>query len=46
MKYEIIDALNYRYAAKSFDTTMSVSDADLDIILESLRLAPSSFGLE
>ena len=46
MKYEIIDALNYRYATKSFDTAMSVSDVDLDIILESLRLAPSSFGLE
>ncbi len=41
-----IDALNWRYAAKSFDTTKKVSQSDLTDIIESFRLSPSSFGLE
>ena len=41
-----LDALNWRYAAKSFDTTKKVSQSDLDDIIESFRLSPSSFGLE
>lgn len=43
---EIIDALNWRYGVKNFDTTRKVSDEDLHTILESARLAPSSIGLE
>lgn len=46
MNEQIIDALNYRYATKWFDTAMPVKQEDLNTILESLRLAPSSFGLE
>lgn len=42
----IIEALNWRYAAKTFDFSKKVSDADLHSILESGRLAPSSFGTE
>lgn len=38
--------LNWRYATKSFDTTKKVSDADLDQILEAIRLTPTSFGLQ
>jgi nitroreductase / dihydropteridine reductase len=42
----ILDALNWRYAVQTFDPAKKVSDADLQTILESGRLAPSSFGLE
>lgn len=40
-----LSQLNWRYATKKFDTTRSVSDADLDKIIEAIRLAPTSFGL-
>lgn len=43
---QIIEALKNRYATKIFDINKKVSDADLQIILESARLAPSSFGIE
>jgi len=43
---EIIEALNKRYAVKTFDKSKKVSDEDLKTILESGRLAPSSLGLE
>ena len=42
----IIDALNWRYAVKAFDPAKKVSDEDFRAILESGRLAPSSFGIE
>ena len=38
--------LNWRYATKQFDTNKKVSDADLAQILEAIRMAPSSFGLQ
>src|SRR3989344_9479902 len=43
---EILKALNWRYATKSFDQTKKVSENDLNELLEALRLAPSSFGLQ
>jgi nitroreductase len=42
----ILEALNRRYATKAYDTTKKVSDEDLHTILESMRLSPSSFGLQ
>lgn len=42
----IINALNRRYATKKFDTNKKISQENLDILLESLRLSPSSFGLQ
>ena len=39
-------ALLWRYATKKFDTSKKISPADLDVILESIRMAPSSFGLQ
>lgn len=42
----IISALNWRYATKKFDPARKVSDADLKILTESVRLAPTSFGLQ
>ena len=40
------ESLNWRYATKKFDPTKKISKSDLQELLESLRLAPSSFGLE
>jgi nitroreductase len=42
----IIKALNRRYATGLYDTTRKVSDENLNTILEAMRLAPSSFGLQ
>lgn len=42
----ITEALNWRYATKKFDPNRKVSDADLKILMESVRLAPTSFGLQ
>ncbi|NDD66890.1 NAD(P)H-dependent oxidoreductase [bacterium] len=38
--------LEWRYATKLFDPTQSVSDADFALILDAMRLAPTSFGLQ
>lgn len=38
--------LNWRYATKKFDTSRKVSDADLEKILEAIRLTPTSFGMQ
>jgi len=43
---KIIDALNWRYATKKFDPEKKVSQEDIKIIEESLRLTPSSFWLQ
>lgn len=43
---EIIDALNTRYAVKIFDKNKKITDEELNTVLESGRLSPSSLGLE
>lgn len=43
---DIIKPLNWRYAAKKFDPTKKIPANELDELLESLRMAPSSFGLQ
>ncbi len=42
----VLDAMQRRYATKAYDTSKKVSEADLTTILEAMRLAPSSFGLQ
>jgi nitroreductase len=42
----IIEQLNWRYAVKKFDSTRKISAPDLQTLEESLRLAPSSYGLQ
>lgn len=42
----LTDALQWRYATKKFDAAKKVSDADLQELLESLRLSPSSYGIQ
>ncbi len=45
-KEEILKALNWRYAVKIFDKDKKVSEEDLNTILETGILSPSSLGLE
>ena len=43
---QLLHQLNWRYATKSFDTSKKVPDALWETLEQSLRLAPSSFGLQ
>jgi len=43
---DIIKKLNTRSSVKLFDKNKKVSEEDMNTILESLRLAPSSYGLQ
>ena len=38
--------LNWRYACKKFDPTKKIRESDWNVLLESLRLAASSYGLQ
>ncbi len=40
------DHLRWRYATKKFDATKKLTQAQIDELLETLRLTPSSFGLQ
>lgn len=43
---QILSALHWRYATKKYDSSKKVSEQDLATLKESLRLTPSSFGLQ
>ena len=43
---ELLEKLNWRYATKMFDSSKKISDKDFDLLLESLRLASSSYWLQ
>lgn len=43
---EIIEKLNWRYATKMFDPTKKITDNDLSVLKESIRLSPTSYGLQ
>jgi nitroreductase len=43
---EIKSALEWRYAAKKMDNTKKISETDWQLLKDSLRLAPSSYGLQ
>lgn len=43
---QISEALNWRYATKTFDSTKQIANTDWKVLEESLRLAPSSYGLQ
>lgn len=43
---DILEALKWRYATKQFDKEKKLSGEQLATLKESLRLAPSSFGLQ
>jgi nitroreductase len=42
----INEALTWRYATKVFDTSKTISESDLQTILEAGNLAPTSYGLQ
>lgn len=42
----ILEALQFRYAAKAFDPEKTIPGETLDTILECARLSPTSFGME
>ena len=42
----LIEKLQWRYATKKYDATKKISAEDFNTIKESLRLSPSSFGLQ
>lgn len=42
----IHNQLNWRYACKKFDPTKKIREADWNVLLESLRLSASSYGLQ
>lgn len=45
-KEGIIEAFQFRHATKEFDTTKKLSDDDINFILRTAHLSPSSFGFE
>lgn len=42
----LLHALHWRYATKIFDPAEKVPDDKMEVLLEALRLSPSSFGLQ
>lgn len=42
----ILSAFQFRHACKAFDPGKKISDSDFNVILESGRFSPSSFGFE
>ncbi|WP_298879811.1 NAD(P)H-dependent oxidoreductase [uncultured Polaribacter sp.] len=45
-KEDILNAFNYRHATKEFDATKTASEEDMNFILKTANLSPSSFGFE
>jgi len=43
---QLLDALNWRYATKSFDASKKIPEATWEALKETLVLSPSSFGLQ
>ncbi|MEM5564716.1 NAD(P)H-dependent oxidoreductase [Psychroserpens sp. AS72] len=45
-KEDILNAFNFRHATKEFDATKTLSDEEINFILKTANLSPSSFGFE
>lgn len=43
---QALDALAWRYATKVFDTNQKLDEEQLNLLLEAVQLAPSSYGLQ
>ncbi|WP_443135164.1 NAD(P)H-dependent oxidoreductase [Halobacteriovorax sp. GB3] len=43
---QILEALDWRYATKIFDADKKINEKDWNTLVESVRLAPSSYGLQ
>lgn len=46
IKQTILDGLNFRHACKIFDTEKKISNDDFEFLLQTARLAPTSFGMQ
>lgn len=46
MNEKIKEALEWRYAAKRYDATKSIAEKDLQTLKDSIRFAPTSYGLQ
>ncbi len=46
MSGSFLNHLEWRHATKAFDKTKPVSDGNLNSILQAIRMAPTSFGLQ
>ena len=45
-RQQILEALQWRYATKLFDENRKIPQGDWETLIESLRLAPSAYGLQ
>ncbi len=45
-KEDILHAFQYRHACKEFDSSKKLSEQDIQFILKTANLSPSSFGME
>lgn len=43
---DTLQQLNWRYATKQYDTSKKLTDEQRHLLMETMRLAPSSFGLQ
>lgn len=46
MSKNFLAKLDWRHAAKSFDSTKPITQAELNQVLRAVRMAPTSFGLQ
>jgi nitroreductase len=44
--HKILEDLHWRYATKRFDPERKIAPADIELVLEALRLTPTSYGLQ
>lgn len=45
-KEDVLNAFQFRHACKEFDAAKTISDEDINYILKTANLSPSSFGFE
>ncbi|NBN99577.1 MAG: NAD(P)H-dependent oxidoreductase [Flavobacteriia bacterium] len=46
MQNSLLDALNWRYATKRYDASRKIPQATFELLMESIRLTPSSYGMQ
>jgi len=46
MSSNLLNAMNWRYSTKQFDSNQKITQEQIEVLKETLRLSPSSFGLQ
>ncbi len=46
VKQQVLEAYGFRHACKLFDASKKIDEADMDYLLETGRLSPTSFGMQ